>query len=302
MLTPREIIAESWKITTSHRQLKQWGFWGSLFRLLLDIKLIAYQLYFMYAIFITKEEVGMFDDVIWLYDHVTMGLFVTIMVSFCILLLIEFFMPSLSDGAIIGLAAKAHNKAPVSGGVVLAMYNFFPILAIHEIFIFSGINMLITAVSLIIRYAGGLATPLIFIAIVVWAVSTILKFFSSFAEPAVVIDKSSIFDAIGRSIKLIVSYLGHVIFLVLLMLIISLRIFINTIIIVLIPAVVFGFGLLMTHILSPVISYTIAGIIGLVLVVITAYFMAYLHVFKQTVWTILYMEMKKEKDLDHIGS
>jgi hypothetical protein len=301
MLTPREIIAQAWAITTTERPLKRWGFVGSFFRLLLDIKLIAYQLYFLYAFVIAGRPVGLFDDVIWIYDHLPFGLFITIVTTFLVLLFIEFLLPSFTDGAIIGLGAKSHNKEKVNGGFVLAMYNFFPIFAVHELFVFSGVNLLITALSILLRYGSGLQGFLIVVTLLLWSFSSILKFFSSFAEPAIVIEKAGIFLAIGKSMKLVISYLWHVIFLVLLMLIISIRIFINTVIAILIPVIVFGIGLVLTYVFTPAISYTIASIIGLVLIFITAYFFTYLHVFKQTVWTILFMELIKEKELDHIN-
>ncbi|OGJ60539.1 hypothetical protein A3A67_01045 [Candidatus Peribacteria bacterium RIFCSPLOWO2_01_FULL_51_18] len=300
MLTPREIIAQAWTITTTERSLKRWGFVGSFFRLLLDIKLVAYQIYFSYAFMVAGKEVGLFDDIIWAYDRLPFGLFVTLFVGFILLLGVEFLLPSFTDGAIIGLGAKSHNKEEVKGGFVLGMYNFFPIFTVHEIFVFSGLNLLITAVSILLRYGSGLQGFLIVVAVSLWCVSGILKFFSNFAEPAIVIDKENVFMAIGKSMKLVISYLWHVIFLVMLMLIISIRIFINTVIAVLIPVAVFGIGIVLTYIFTPAVSYTIAGIVGLVLIFIAAYFFTYLHVFKQTVWTILYMELVKEKELDRI--
>jgi len=301
MLTPREIIAQSWTITTTEPSLKRWGFFGTFFRLLLDIKLIAYQLYFLYAFVIAGKPVGLFDDVIWAYNNMPQWLFITVIVTFLLLLFIEFFVPSFADGAIIGLGAKSHNKERMQGGFILAMYNFFPIFAVHELYVFSGLNLLITAVSIILRYGSGLQGFMITVAITLWCFSSVLKFFSSFAEPAIVVSKTGIFDAIGKSMKLIVSYLWHIIFLVLLMLIISIRIFVNTIVAILIPGIVFGIGIVLTYIFTPTVSYTVASIIGLILIFITAYFFTYLHVFKQTVWTILYMELIKEKELDRIG-
>jgi len=301
MLTPREIIAQAWTITTTERALKRWGFFGTFFRLLLDIKLIAYQLYFLYAFVIAGKPVGLFDDVIWAFDHMPFWLFVTVVTTFLVLLFIEFFIPSFADGAIIGLGAKAHNREPVRGGFILAMYNFFPIFAVHEIFVFSGLNLLITASSILLRYGGGLAGFTIVVAVLLWLISSVLKFFASFAEPAIVVQKTGIFNAIARSIKLIFSYPSHVIFLILLLLIISIRVFINTVVAILIPGIVFGIGLTMTFFVNPVISFGISAFIGLILIFITAYFFTYLHVFKQTVWTIMYMELMKQKELDTIG-
>jgi len=47
-----------------------------------------------------------------------------------------------------------------------------------------------------------------------WLLSNLLRFFFSFAQPAVVITRTGIFEAMGQSFKLIVSYWGRVMFFV----------------------------------------------------------------------------------------
>ncbi|MDD5054887.1 MAG: hypothetical protein PHZ00_01315 [Candidatus Peribacteraceae bacterium] len=300
MLTPREIIAQAWTITTTEPALKRWGFFGTFFRLLLDIKLIAYQIYFLVAL-LHQKEVGLFDDAIWLYDKVSFGMFVTIVVLFLLLLLVEIFVPSMTDGPIIGLTAKSYKREPVQGGFILGLYNFFPIFTVHELFVFSGVNLLITAVSILMRYGAGLTPFLIVIAVLLWIMSSVLKFLSSFAEPAIVIDKIGIFQSVSKSIKLVFSYPQHVIFLIILLIMITIRVFVNTILIVLIPGAAFGLGIVLTYVFTPVISYSVAGVAGLVMIFVMAYYFTYLHVFKQTVWTLMYMELKGQKEMDVIG-
>ncbi len=302
MLTPREIIAESWAITTSHRPLRYWGFFMSFFEILLDTKMIGYQMYLAYTYFIVGEPGGMFDDVEFLFasglpDWASW----TIIITFIILLIIELFIPSLGEGAIIGLTAKARRKEKVQGGCILALYNFFPILEIHGIFAFSGLLTFITASSLILRYGEGLRWFLVSIATFLWLVSFILRFFGSFAESGIVIEKLGVFSALGKSTKITLSYMRNIMFLMLLLAIISLRIIINAVVIILVPLIVVGTGLMLAHVINPVVSYTIASLLGLAILVVAAYFFAYLHIFKRAAWTTMYMEVIKEKDLDAIN-
>ncbi len=301
MLSPRDIIAEAWRLTTTTKPLKRWGFFRSIFALLLDLKLLFYQLYFAYAYFISHKEVGLFDDVEWGYANLPGWLFTTILTSFIVLFIIELFVPSLADGAVIGLAAKAYNKEEVSGGFILALYNFFAILTIHELFVFSGVSIFITTCSVILRYTEGLKIPLLVIATLLWIISSILRFFASFSEEGVVIQKLGVFAAAGRSIKLTVSYLGHVVFLFVLMAIIGVRILINAVVIVLLPTVLFGLGVVLTWFLSTTVAAIIITIVSIVLILLLAYGLTYLNVFKQTVWTIMFIEMNRQKDLDSIG-
>ncbi len=299
-MTPRELIAEAWALTRRERVLKNWGFFSSFFETLLNVKLIAYQLYFLHA-YLNGLNVGFFDDFIWLYENVPLWLTITITILFLILLGIELIFPNLAKGAIIGLAAKAHRKEKTEGGLVLALYNFFPILGIHEFLVLSSWATTLTLSSVMLRYIPG-ETGIAMVTLIVafFLLSNILKFFFSFAEPAIVIQKAGIFTAMSMSFKMIVSYLSHVVFLFMLLLIISIRTMINAIIVLIIPALIAIVGWLLAFFLSPVVSYVIAGVLGLGLIVVASMLFAYLHVFKETVWTITFMELRKKKDLDII--
>jgi hypothetical protein len=300
-MTPREIIAEAWAITGREPRLRHWGFASSFFETLLNVKLVTYQTYFFYEFFIRGGMPGFFDVEIALYHALPHWLFFTIIIAFGLMVVIEFFMPHICLGAIIGLAAKSYRKEEVKGGLVLGLYNFFPILGIRELFFLSRTTMVITVTSLMLRYIDNpLKFPSIAVLITLWMISSILRFFSSFAEEAVVIRKAPLFDAIGKSFKLLLSHLGHVIFLVLLLVVISVRILINAVMVLLIPAIIVAVGVLLANVFSPTLSYPIASIVGFLLVIAASYFFAYLHVFKQTVWTIAYLELSDKKDVDII--
>ncbi len=300
-MTPREIIAAAWAITTREPSLRRWAFTSSLLETLLRVKLVGYQLYFAYEYFLHGEGAGFFDVEIWLYNALPFWLFALIIVLFVILVVVEFFFPHICTGAIIGLAAKSYRKEEVKGGLVLGLYNFFPIFAIHEFLTLGSLSTIVTVCSLIIRYIpGSLGTLAITMVCILFAFSLLLRFFFSFAEEAVVTQKLGIFVAIGRSFKLIVSHLSHIVFLLLLLFVISLRILVNAVAVILIPGIMVGLGLLLATILPAAASYTIAGIVGLGLVVAASYLFAYISAFNTTVWTITYLELIKHKDLDVI--
>lgn len=303
ILTPREIIAEGWRITIAEKSIRRWGFFASFFEILLDVKLLIYQIYFLYEHFFAPHSSGdgLFDIEIMIYNALPFWLFLTIMILFVLLFIVELFIPSLSEGALIGLTAKAYKKEPVNGGFILALYNFFPMLALHEIFVFSSFTLMLTVCSMLLRYASDLNYPLMAFAFFIWLVSCFFKFFFNFAEEGVVIEKRSVFEAAGRSVKLIVSNVKHMVFLVILMLVISIRIILNALVILLLPAIIIGIGLLLTYFVQPVISYSIAAGIGVILIFVCSYFFAYLHVFKQAVWSITFIELSKQKELDKIG-
>lgn len=300
-MTPREIIAEAWNITTTQPKIRRWAFTSTLFETMLNVKLLAYQTYFAYEFLYRGGEVGFFDIEIWIWKSLPPALSISILLFFVLLVVVEFFMPHLCLGAIIGLAAKKAKGEPVRGGAVLALYNFFSIFAIHEFLILSSIPTAITAISLIIRYIDDpLKIPSIVAVILLFLFGTLQKFLFAFAEEAAVIEKHGIFEAIGRSFKLILSHLWQIMFLYLLLLVISLRIVINAVMVVLIPAIVLGFGFILTYIVSFQAAVIGATVLALILIAVASYFLGYIHAFKQTVWTLTYLEFMKEKDLDEI--
>jgi hypothetical protein len=300
-MTPREIIASAWSITTREKLIRRWSFASSFCETLLSLKFLSYQFYFLYRYFSDGTGAGFFDIEILLFDRIPFWVFATIIGTLATAVFIEFFVPHLCLGAIIGLGARAYRREDMKGGFVLGLYNFFPIFAIHEFLFLSSITTMLTATSLVLRYVDGDVKFWSIIGIaVLWTVTNILRFFFSFAEEGVVIEKLGIFASIGKSLKLIISHLGRVMFLILLLVVISLRIGLNLVMVILLPAMVIGLGLLLTLILSPAMSYSIAGVLGVALIVVASYFLAYLHAFKQNVWTITYLELMKEKELDVI--
>jgi hypothetical protein len=202
----------------------------------------------------------------------------------------------------IGLGAKAYNKEKVDGGFVLALYNFFPLFVLKEVVVLSSVSLAITFTSVILRYGGSpsMVTFLLSALWLLWLFSVTLKFLLCFSEEAIVIRKTGTFQAMGASFKLVISHLSKIVFLLVLLFVISMRIVINALMALLLPALVIGFAFLFSTFLSPTITAILTGIISLVLVALSSYLFAYLEVFKQTAWTITFLELGKLKEMDVI--
>ncbi|MDD5041253.1 MAG: hypothetical protein PHX87_03200 [Candidatus Peribacteraceae bacterium] len=300
-MNPRTIIAKAWAITLKERQLRRWGFASALLETLLNTKLLIYQTWFLIS-FIEGNPIGFFADVEWLSAHLSFAWVATIVTFFLILIFIEWIFPHFAKGAIIGLAAKSYKKEGVKGGLVLAVYNFFPLFAIHEFFFIGSISTVITLSSIMLRYAPEIAPFGIFLLCIFFIGANILRFFFIMSEEAVVIRKLGIGEAMKSSFKLVLSYLGHVVFLLILGFLISLRILANVLMIFLLPALVIGVVLLFSSFLPLGIAITIGAVLGLIILGFASYLFAYLEVFRQNVWTITYLELSKLKELDVIES
>ncbi len=300
-MTPRQIIAEAWAITKREPRLRRWGFVAAFFETLRNVEILLYQGYF-WVMFAQGKSVGWISVEMMFFEALPLALAIGITVFLVILFVLELFIPTLAEGAVIGLSAKAYRKEEVRGGLVLALYNFFPLLEINGLFVLTDAVTVGTVLSMLYRYLdGSLRWLTIAIVLALWLVAVMFSFLSGFAEEGAVINKHGVFQSIARSMKLIFSHLGQVMFVLLLLFVISLRILINAVMILFIPALGIGLGLLLVQFLPPLLSYAIAGGAALLALLLLSYFLAYLHVFRQTVWTITFLELQKHKDLDVIG-
>ncbi|MFH0770948.1 MAG: hypothetical protein V1926_06280 [Candidatus Peregrinibacteria bacterium] len=298
-MTPREIIATSWAISKRERQMRHWGYTSSLLETLLNTKLLIYQTWFLIS-YIQGDPIGFFTVEATLFDYVPLWFFLTFVIVLVVLIAIEWLFPHMARGAIIGLGAKSSLGEEAKGGLVLAIYNFFPMFAIHEFFFLSRITVVITIISLLLRYGGGMAGAGILIVIIAFIISNVFRFFFLFSEEAVVIRKIGIRQALKVSFKLVISYLGRVVFLMILFFLISIRILLNAVAIFLIPGVVIGLGMLLAMVLPTIAVVIIVSLVGLGIIGFTSYILGYLEVFQQTVWTITYIELSRLKELDII--
>ncbi len=298
-MNPRDVIAKAWAITKKEQQVRRWGYASALLETLLNTKLLIYQVWFLIS-YLQGNPIGFFADVELLSQYVSFGTLATIVGTFLLLIAIEWIFPHMAAGAIIGLGAKSYKKEEVKGGLVLALYNFFPIFAVREMFFLGHLPMVITLSSLLLRYAPAMAPFGIFLLCIGFLITNLFRFFLIFGEEAVVIRKKGIGDALRHSFKLVVSYLGHVVFLLIIGFVISLRIFLNVIMIFLVPGIIIGIGFVLALFLDPLISYGIGAILGLVIIGFASYLFAYLEVFRQNIWTITYIELSRLKELDII--
>src|SRR3989339_806844 len=299
-MKPRDIIAKAWAITKKERILRKWGFADALLHTLLNAKLFLFQAWLIYSYFILENPIGFFTIERTLLENLPLWLAISIITFFFALLFIEWLFPNLAKGAIIGLAAKSYRKEEVKGGLVLGIYNFFPLFALHEILFLSSVTTVITLCSLMLRYGAGAGPIGAILLVTAWLISNVFEFFWIFSEEAVVIKKTGIRGGSHQSFKLVISYLGHVVFLMLLLFVIILRIVANLFMVILIPGLVLGLGFLLATFLPPAVSYSITTVLGLIIIGFASYFFAYLEIFRQTVWTITYIELSALKDLDII--
>ena len=133
--------------------------------------------------------------------------------------------------------------------------------------------------------------PIFILAAIIGLVLTLLFTYSEFF---IVLEKKSVLRAMGRSAKLVILSWKHTFLIVILMAIIGLRIIINILAVLLVPALIFlAAGLLATLALAK-IGILIGVIFGLVGLFVASYFTGILHVFAAAVWTFTFLELMEE--------
>ena len=127
-MTPREIIAESWLITTKHKN--KLLFWGALDAFILMVSAMIFVMYQSYVLgaFFRDGETASWKTVIEVISTPLQGntaIMITLIVLVAIYLILWTVIPRFATAALIGLSAKIHCGDEPKGGVVLAFFNFF---------------------------------------------------------------------------------------------------------------------------------------------------------------------------------
>ncbi len=304
-MSPKEIIAEAWHMTIRHKRILLP--WGALEAFIVMIAAMLFVIYqgFVLTVFIQTGDSPTWESIMGTIMPIIgrfPGLTVTLLVLSCIYGVLWIVVPRVVTGALIGLAAKIHCGDEPKGGFVIGVFSFLPLLELAAAFVIIDGKTLFSAWSVLVRYMGAADVMLgtsIFL-ILIWCIAFVFHFLFMFAEEAIVIRKFGVFRSIGHSFKLVISYLGRVVLIAVLLLVIILRIILNAIVIFVIPAIIFGLGFLLTRFLPEIVSFGISGLIGITIALIASYFLGYVTVFKNAVWTITYLELSKEKELDVI--
>jgi len=255
-MTPRDIIARAWTMTLEEKVLWPWGIVTAFAETLQSVQFISLQSWYFYTFIVKGRRVDFRAVGETIIDTFPMWFVILIGITWLLVWSITKLIPTFSKGAIIGLAAKIHNEQDHRGGLVLALYNFIKIAEFHGMFMLANTSLVLWCSSLAIRWLGdqGSIVATLLALWLLWLLSSFLYLISSFAEEGVVIRKHGVFKAVSESMKLFVSHVGHIVFVMILLLVISIRIFVSAIAFVLLPIIVVGIALSLMTFLPKVMS------------------------------------------------
>lgn len=302
-MNSRHIIADAWQFTRENPRLMWWySFFPSLLTTLIGI------LYLLYQFFAFKRS-PLFDDAekSFLTEIIgqTLGflnkhgnLWIPAIVTIVIILILYALLPTLAQGALIQSIAKKRHGEPIglARGISLGLLAFLPLLEYHLLIKSFSIISLFTEAAFVLRNLGpGALQTLLPVFIVAVVIGLILTLLFTYSEFYIVLDKKPVLKAMGQSAKLVVLSWQHTLLIAILMLIIALRIIINILAVLLVPALLFfSAGFLATVTLTK-IGIAIGVVISLLGLFVATYFTGILNLFANTVWTFTFLELTGEK-------
>lgn len=304
-MNSRQIIADAWHFTGENKKLMWWyAFVPAVLGTLIGILYLTYQFFaFKKSKIFDNAEHGFLTDVLTAIVNFFKNngdLLVPAIIVAVIVLVLYLLLPTLCQGGLMQIIAKKYKGEHVrtSAGISLGLLSFLPLLEYNLLIKSFSLFSLLTEAAFIWRNLGTgpfeALLPIFIIAAIVFLVLTLVFTYSEFF---LVLDRVSVLRSMGRSAKLVILSWQHTFLIGILMLIISLRVIINIIAVLLVPALLFiSGGILATIALPASIGYMIAIIISAAGLLIASYFSAIISVFATAVWTFTFVELMHEKD------
>lgn len=301
----RKIIGEAWEFTQNNRKLIIW--YAFIPAVLTTLAGILYLLYQYYAFLTSPTLGGAQESVVFIvirgvYEMVRDNLAGTVplLIAAGIVGLLYIVVPSLCEGAIIQLIARKRNSQSVRtrDGIRYGILSFLPLFEYSWLVRTFSIVGVSAWAAFITRNLGWSALETFSPILILYAiVGVILTLLFTYTEFFIVIDDRRVIESIAKSSVLVMTHLQETILLSLLMLIISIRILVQIVFVLLIPAVMLAIVYFFASTTVPLVAIWVAIGVGLLLLYIAAYLSATIHVFAASVWTFTFLELTSEEDV-----
>lgn len=299
----RKIIQDSWEFAQDHRAIMLlYAFLPAVLNAIFTFSFIFYQYFSLkHSANLNSGESDFFETVMTFaktileaYPEAIMPLGIIVIAY----LIAYTFIPVLSKGAIVQLAARIrNNQTPkLLSGIGYGFRSFLPLFGFN---IFLNIFSLSTIFGyfLMVFRNFSIETTKLFIPIfvILFIVGLIMSFLFAFAENFIVIDDKPIDNSVLASSKLVLEHWTETIFVLILMGLIALRIVLNMLLIFLIP---FGISVAISFFATINIAnlgyFLTAGLVLIALYII-GYIGGTFTLFANAVWTFTFLELTGSK-------
>jgi len=305
----RQIIGEAWNFTQENKKLIVWyAFIPSLLGTIVGVGYLIYQFYAFKssALFDNWSESFTVVALKAIVDALksNVGSILPLTITAVILALLYFFLPPLTDGAMIQLIARKKNGQDVRirDGMKHGLNYFLPLFSYSLVNRTFNIASLFWEAGFVLRNLGpdtfeALSPALIPLVIV----SLLFMFMFAFAEYYIVIDDNHVTESMAKSTVLVFKHWGKTFRISTLMFLIGIRILVQIIFVMLVPLVVLmGFFYFAASTL-PDIGLWIGGGIGIIALFFASYLGAIVHVFTTTVWVFAFLDLTNTPEINARG-
>jgi hypothetical protein len=305
----RQIIAEAWEFTQNNKKMIIWyAFFPSLLSTLAGIIYVLYQFYAFkssmmfenwdrsFGYYIATTVIGVLKD--------NFSSIVPFIVAAIIIGILYILVPPLCEGSIIQLIARRKSGMNVRtrDGFRFGPLSFLPLFEYSWMTRTFNLVAVFSMVGTIGRNLGWDALYTFMPFIIIYAiVGTIITLLFTYTEFFIVIDDYKVFKAISKSCTLVITHLQETIMLSIMMLIISVRILVQLLFVLLIPAIISGSVYIFASTTVPFIGLVVGGVLGLIMLYIASYLTGTIHVFASTVWTFTFLKLTNTPQLNARG-
>ncbi len=305
----RQIIGEAWGFTQENKKLIVWyAFIPSILGTSVGVFYLVYQ-YFAFLSsplfenwqesFLTVALKSIFDTL-----RSNMGTFIPVVILGILLTLMYFFLPPITDGAMIQLIArkKGGQDVRIRDGLKYGLFYFLPLFSYSLVDRTYNITSLFWESGFVLRNLGpdtfDTLLPLLIILVVV---SLIFMFLFIFSQYFIVIDERHVTESMAKSAVLVSKHPGKTFMLSLLMFVIGIRILVQIIFVVLVPLGVLTAVFYFAASTLPDIGLWIGGGLGIVALFFASYLGAIVHVFTTTVWVFGFLDLTTTPEINARG-
>lgn len=301
----RALISEAWKYTQSNKKLIVWfGFIPSIFSTTFGIMYVLYQFFSLKKspVFDNAEHSLMYDVSTFAFKILKESgpLMVPIIITAVVVAIIYLLLPTLAQGGAIQYIARRRNGQNVTlgDGVKYGMLSFLRLFEYHLLVRSFSVIAVFSEMAFVLRNMGldvfKFMLPLF---LFILAVGLILNLFFTYADLFIVIENEGVMASIKSSAKMVLLSWQHTFLITILMLIIGIRIILQVLMILLVPALVFLTAGYFTTLAIPYLAATIAISVGGISLLLAAYLGGIVNIFAYTVWTFTFLDLIEKQEI-----
>lgn len=297
----RDIVRKAWQVTQVHlKKLIWYGVIPAFFSTVVSSGYLAYQ----YNAFRTSElfsdephSLKPFIQTVWSLISGHPWATVSFVIFAILFLLAYILIPPIFKGTLIEAVMRIRDYKPIGGSVEIGLRRFFPLFEFGIITGTFSVLTLFTEGSFILRWWGVnvffAALPILLFVAMVGLIASLLF---TYAEYFIVLENKRLIESIKESVILVIANFRKTILVFILMALIAVRVILNVVLVLLIPMGLVALGSYFVSSFTSVIVLTVAGVLGLGMLMLSSYLLGLFHIFSTAVWVFTFAVLSHREE------